>query len=65
MTHLPLQGRKSLVQTFVCLGREYQRSLLTSLQQLLTIRVVSQSEKWSSQHVLNYDEHIACAAKVC
>ena len=63
VTYLPLQGQKTLVQTFVRMGKEYQRSLLFSLQTLITVKIVSHDE-WGSRH-LNNDDSITSAAKVC
>ena len=65
ITHLPLQGQKALVQVLVSLGEDYLKSLLIALQTLITIRICSQSERWSSQVLLNNDDHVTCAAKVC
>ncbi|XP_067949124.1 ubiquitin-protein ligase E3A-like [Watersipora subatra] len=62
VTYLPLQGQKTLVQTFVRMGKEYQRSLLFSLQTLITVKIVSHDE-WGSRH-LNNDDSITSAAKM-
>lgn len=65
MTHLPLAGQIALVKVFARLGGNYLKGVLTSLHQLITIRIVSQSDNWSSHHTINNDDHVISAVKVC
>lgn len=65
MTHLPLAGQVALVRVMSTRGADYLRHVLTSLQQLITIRIVSQSDNWSEHHTINNDDYITSAVKVC
>lgn len=64
VSYLPLAAQKELVGLFAGRGVEYLRRILTSLHQLITIRIVSQSDHWSSTNLLNNDSQITGAAKV-